>query len=268
MPKIFFNIIFLFCCLVYTSISTDNMATTLCGFDLAAPSTTCTIAIGSGAGAMGTGAAYSYKVTYVTSYGETTVSAASNSVTTTSGSMSITAIPLPPGNVIQRNLYRTAAGGSTYLLLVGITDPAQTTYTDIIADGSLGAAVPAANTASSLEQAKGILSLSNPIVQTVSRSLVAGPAATQATATLLPSAINIAITVAAATGSFILPVITSQNVGSVIRFRNNGANSANIYPAVGQQIDAAGTNVAVAVAAGNSATWVAVATGPGLWNAI
>jgi hypothetical protein len=49
--------------------------------------------------------------------------------------------------VTSRKLYRTAAGGSTYLLAATIADNSTTTYTDSLVDGSLGAAAPTVLTA-------------------------------------------------------------------------------------------------------------------------
>jgi len=48
--------------------------------------------------------------------------------------------------VTSRKLYRTAADGTTYLLLATIANNTATTYTDNIADASLGAEVSATNT--------------------------------------------------------------------------------------------------------------------------
>lgn len=100
-----------------------------------------TCADGGGSGNLSAGA-YTYKVTYVTNNGETAAGPASNSITlAASHKMSLTAIPTGPTGVIARNLYRTTAGGSTYDFLVTISDNTTTTYTDNIADASLGTIV-------------------------------------------------------------------------------------------------------------------------------
>lgn len=94
--------------------------------------------------------AHRYLVTFVTAAGETQAGTPSAAVTvadkTVNGKVSLTAIPLGGGAVTSRKLYRTAAGGSTYLLLATLADNSTTTYTDNIADASLGAGAPSTNT--------------------------------------------------------------------------------------------------------------------------
>jgi hypothetical protein len=53
---------------------------------------------------------------------------------TVNGKVSLTGIPLGGTAVTSRKLYRTAAGGSTYLLLATIADNTTTIYTDNTAD--------------------------------------------------------------------------------------------------------------------------------------
>ncbi len=104
---------------------------------------------GLGAGNVNNGA-HRYRVTFVTADGETDGGAISAIVTVANlavdGQVAVSAIPLGGSAVTSRKLYRTAAGGSTYLFLATIANNSATTYTDNIADGSLGAAVPATNT--------------------------------------------------------------------------------------------------------------------------
>lgn len=94
--------------------------------------------------------AHRYLCTYVTATGETQAGVVSASVVvadkSVNGKVTVTAIPLGGAAVTSRKLYRTAAGGSTYLLLATIADNATTTYTDNIADASLGAGAPTTNT--------------------------------------------------------------------------------------------------------------------------
>ncbi len=94
--------------------------------------------------------AHRYRATFVTADGETEGGIISSAVTvadkTVNGQVSVTAIPVGGSAVTSRKLYRTTAGGSTYLLLATISDNTTTTYTDNIADASLGAAVPTTNT--------------------------------------------------------------------------------------------------------------------------
>jgi uncharacterized phiE125 gp8 family phage protein len=94
--------------------------------------------------------AYRYKVTFVTADGETEPSPAGDVVTVanpaSNGQVSLTSIPLGGAAVTARKVYRTAAGGSSYLLLTTISNNTATTYTDNVADASLGAGAPASNT--------------------------------------------------------------------------------------------------------------------------
>lgn len=102
---------------------------------------------GAGAGNVNSGA-HRYLVTFVTADGETEAGAVSAAVTTTAGDgrVSVSAIPTGGSAVTSRKIYRTAANGSTYLLLTTLSDNTTTTYADNIADGSLGAAAPSSNT--------------------------------------------------------------------------------------------------------------------------
>jgi uncharacterized phiE125 gp8 family phage protein len=94
--------------------------------------------------------AHRYLATFVTADGETQAGTASAAVTvadkTVNGQVMLTAIPLGGAQVTSRKLYRTLAGGSTYYLLATIANNTATTYTDNIADASLGAEAPSTNT--------------------------------------------------------------------------------------------------------------------------
>jgi uncharacterized phiE125 gp8 family phage protein len=94
--------------------------------------------------------AHRYLVTYVTADGETQAGVASAVVTvadkTVNGKVLVSGIPLGGASVTARKLYRTLAGGSTYFLLATISDNTTTTYTDNIADASLGVGAPTTNT--------------------------------------------------------------------------------------------------------------------------
>lgn len=91
-----------------------------------------------------------YLVTYVTADGETQAGVVSNAVTvadkTVNGQVALINIPLGGALVTSRKLYRTLAGGTTYALLATITNNTATTYTDNIADASLGVGAPTTNT--------------------------------------------------------------------------------------------------------------------------
>ncbi|MDO8313069.1 MAG: hypothetical protein Q7T25_14135 [Sideroxyarcus sp.] len=99
-----------------------------------------------------TAGAHRYLATFVTADGETQAGTVSAAVTVAdaavNGKVSLTAIPLGGSLVTSRKLYRTAAGGTAYLLLATIADNTTTTYTDNIADASLGAGAPTTNTTS------------------------------------------------------------------------------------------------------------------------
>jgi hypothetical protein len=102
---------------------------------------------GAGAGNVDNGD-HKYKVTLVTSEGETAGGTASATVTvvdkTVNGKVAVSAIPTGnPSVVLYRKLYRSKVGDlTTFFLLATITDNTTTTYTDNTADASLGAAVP------------------------------------------------------------------------------------------------------------------------------
>lgn len=85
--------------------------------------------------------AHIYKITFISSSGETQIGTASNTVTVdgTHKQVALSAIPVSSSNsVTARKIYRTKAGASLYYYLDEITDNSTTTYTDNIADASLG----------------------------------------------------------------------------------------------------------------------------------
>ena len=86
--------------------------------------------------------AYYYSVTFVTALGETAPWPGTASVVNPSSQqVNLTSIPLGPAGVIARRIYRTPATPTDpkdYRFLVEISDNITTTYTDNIADGSLG----------------------------------------------------------------------------------------------------------------------------------
>ncbi len=96
-----------------------------------------TVALG-GAGVL-TGNYY-YKVTFVTATGETQLGTTSTLIAPSSQQVELTNIPTSSEyGVTARKIYRTKAGTTTYWLLYNMLDNVTTTYTDNIADGSLGA---------------------------------------------------------------------------------------------------------------------------------
>jgi len=89
----------------------------------------------------------------------------------------------------------------------------------------------------------------------VSAALTAA-GSTQGTALALTRPINDVTTVAASTGV----VLPSATAGMRIVIRNGGANSMNVYPASGAQINALGTNVAFAHSVSTVLEFVAFST--------
>ena len=120
--------------------------------------------------------AHRYRLTFVTADGETEGGTISSAVTvadkTVNGKIELTAIPVGGAAVTSRKLYRTTAGGSSYLLLATVSDNTTTTYTDNIADGSLGAAVPTSNTTEDPEIVRRIASVRDRCELVTGRALI------------------------------------------------------------------------------------------------
>ena len=99
--------------------------------------------------------AHRYLATFVTADGETQAGGVSAAVTVVdsavNGQVELSAIPIGGSLVTSRKIYRTEATGSTYLLLATLANNTATTYTDNIADASLGAQAPTVNTTSDPE---------------------------------------------------------------------------------------------------------------------
>ncbi len=103
--------------------------------------------------------AYSYRVTFITGLvdgkgalhpkGETAGGTTSTTVNVSTQNINLTNIPIGPTGTIARKVYRTIAGGSVWLLAFQISDNTTTSWTDIIVDTALGAAVPTTNTTGS-----------------------------------------------------------------------------------------------------------------------
>lgn len=102
------------------------------------------------AGGSVTPGTHSYKVTFVTTYGESLPSVKSNVITaviTTGQTVPLSSIPLGGAKVIARKIYRTVAGDTgAWKLLTTIADNTTTVFSDTIADGSLGADAPTVST--------------------------------------------------------------------------------------------------------------------------
>lgn len=101
------------------------------------PAHGCTIVLGDGTGLTG---AYSYKITYrYDGYQESNGSPASNSVTP--ANQDIDLVNIPTTSNADRKIYRTAAGGAIYKYVTTLNS-GDTTYTDSLADASLGDTIP------------------------------------------------------------------------------------------------------------------------------
>lgn len=88
---------------------------------------------------------YQYKFTYVNSASvESDVSDVSSTFTVASKQISITSIPVAPQSfgVASRRIYRTEAGGTTFKRVTELSDNTTTSYTDNVADASLGVTAP------------------------------------------------------------------------------------------------------------------------------
>ncbi|HEX3082592.1 MAG TPA: hypothetical protein VHQ86_05045, partial [Candidatus Saccharimonadia bacterium] len=90
------------------------------------------------------GTGCTYKVTFVTANGETTVGTASASVSATNKTINLTGIPTGASGTIARNIYRATNGGG-YLLCLSVNDNSTTTASDSVTTCAGGP--PATNTA-------------------------------------------------------------------------------------------------------------------------
>jgi hypothetical protein len=234
------------------------MATTQSGYAVTKPASAPSAAAGSTSGNLDQAAAYNYKVTFATAFGETEGNATAANVTTTStGSVVLTSIPTSTNaNVIKRKIYRTVGGGSSYLLAATISDNTTTTYTDTLADGSLGAALPTINNAHSRQSADGQFKFSMPVTYSIDPAITATAGGGQANAYQLTSEVNVISVCATAADSVKLPELNADLIGVHVLVANNGANSANVFPASGQNASG-GVDTAVAVAATARAEFVA-----------
>lgn len=104
---------------------------------------------GVGAGNVDNGA-HRYLVTFGTAIGETQGGAPSAAVTvankTVDGKINVTGIQVGGSAVLWRKLYRTTAGGGTYLFHSLINDNTTTSIVDNTADAGLAAGAPSLNT--------------------------------------------------------------------------------------------------------------------------
>lgn len=104
-----------------------------------------TVAVNAVAGNL-TGA-YDYVITFVTAAGETAAGADSIAVNPVAQKINLTAIPTGGAGTIQRKIYRQKNGSGVYNFVATLADNTTTTYTDNIADGSVGGVPPSVSTA-------------------------------------------------------------------------------------------------------------------------
>jgi len=109
------------------------------------------------AGGSVTAGSHSWKVTFTSAYGETTPSAKSNVISTSGTAKTFTVnLPLGATGTTGRKIWRTVAGDTgNWKLVDTVADNTTLTYSDSIADGSLGADAPTTNTTAILTVATG-----------------------------------------------------------------------------------------------------------------
>jgi hypothetical protein len=109
---------------------------------------------------------YRYKVTFVTANGETGPGTPTPEVNPVNQQVSLTAIPVGPAAVTARRIYRLNNSVGTdqfYKLVTTLADNTTTSYTDNIADASLGARKAGVNTTAPVRSPSGLFSnVANP----------------------------------------------------------------------------------------------------------
>lgn len=90
---------------------------------------------------------YEYAITFVTASGETLQSPDAPAVTPVNQQVNLTAIPIGGPGTTQRKVYRQKNGTGPYQLVTTIANNTATTFTDNIADGSVGVNAPTADSA-------------------------------------------------------------------------------------------------------------------------
>lgn len=107
--------------------------------------TACSSAVNATAGNLN--GSYEYAITFVTASGETTQGPDSAPATPVNQQVDLTAIPIGGVGTTQRKIYRQKNGVGAYQLVTTLANNTATTYTDNIADGSVGASAPSVDTA-------------------------------------------------------------------------------------------------------------------------
>ncbi len=218
------------------------------GVYISAPSVAPTLAVLSTAGPMSLSAAYTYKYTYLTGYGETEASAASSSQVTSTGSMLVSLTPSGDVNVISMKLYRNTASGLTTWGLVATLAPTATSYSDSTADVSVSGSVfaPTSNTSYSIQETIG--GVIDGFAKIRRFNSVVSTGTNLATAAQLPTVGKVYVSTTGANQGVKLPAARTAIIGLEIQVINEDAsNSVKVYPfESGGDVTAVGTTAASA----------------------
>lgn len=107
------------------------------------------------------------------------------------------------------------------------------------------------------------------VQESIKTGLTAFAGGGQASATALTGAVNVVSTVGSAGDSVLLPIVP---LGAEVTIKNTSANSLNVFPRSGGNIDGASADAAEALAAGVGAIFKCVAinatTGAASWIAV
>jgi hypothetical protein len=165
----------------------------------------------------------------------------------------------PDASVTSRKLYRTAGDAAgTWLLLATIANNTTTTYTDIIADASLGSGIPpTTNSAMTSQINYGNCKFNQPLEFSGVAVITAGATQTQAGATAIGLNQFASVTTGLAQDGVILPSLNSYMIGMGIYINNLSAAILRVYPNTGQTINSGTVNVHVAHAASVARWYVA-----------
>ncbi len=197
-------------------------------------------------------------MTFVTAFGETRPSPATPDVATPTGSVILSEIPLSlETNTTGRKIYRTLSGGASWFAVALINDNTTTVYVDTAADGGLVVLAPTYNSAMSREIARGVLSLSEPLVSTLDMFVSATIGGGQVNGAPLTKEYNRLINVASDGDSVVLPHVNTDLGGMKVVIKNSGTGIADVFPFLGQSINDLATNVAVPLAPATVMTFLA-----------
>jgi hypothetical protein len=202
-------------------------------------------------------------VSYVNSYGETLVSDASTTVTTTASQAFDVTLPVSSEPTVSaRKLYRTIGGGppsGPWYLVGTINNNTSTLYTDIVAD-TTATLPPGTSSAMSAQIVMGNIRFNNPWQSTGAAVTAAGT--NQATATAIGLVQFNSVTAGANTG-VLLPALNSHMIGMAILIFNLPGNTLAVYPSGAQTING-GASVTQAVSTGrwyvatSATTWLQI----------